>query len=78
MSAGENLKGYKDPLRVTFLFVKKDVFNGIKSNQEPVSPRSLTVEMEVKKFFNLFKRFSITLSQKGILNEREYTILEDD
>jgi hypothetical protein len=74
MSIGENYGIHKDPVYVTF-YVKKlgkdqTVPEVIEKSGDSIELRSINVEMSIADFLSLFKRFEITLSNKGILENK--------
>ena len=48
---------------------------GTDTDEEPVSVRQIDVEMNTIEFFALFKRFSITLSRKGNMEGKVYSVV---
>jgi len=74
--AGENHGSHEDPVLVEFLLTTPGDRDGVKakvdSSQGPIEVRKVSVKMKLNEFFGLFKRFSITLSSYGMLDERDY------
>ncbi|RLD03384.1 MAG: hypothetical protein DRI65_13000 [Chloroflexota bacterium] len=77
MDIRENRGEFNEPVYVNFLLKEPMNFDIVKSEieskQEPIEVRKVRIEMPLKDFFSLFKRFNLTLSPKGLLNGREYT-----
>ena len=76
MLAGENHGKHGDPINVNFLLLElgegQNIQSVIDSTTGPVEVRCENVEMTVKEFFGLFKRFNVPLSRNKILEGREY------
>lgn len=74
--AGENHGTHKDPTYVNFLLAERGdhdtVKDAIDSAHEAFSVRSVRVEMPISEFLALFKRFSIYISNHGMLDGKEY------
>lgn len=72
---GENHGKHKDPVSVTFLIASPRNFEAVEKQAKSgaLKVRKVRVQMKAIEFFGLFKRFSIALSNHGILHEREYT-----
>ena len=77
---GENYEAHQAPIFVNFLFASPGDHDSVKSmidsSQGPVNVRKVSVEMKLAEFFGLFKRFSIALSSRGMLGEKDYTYVE--
>jgi len=77
MFAGENHGVHQDPISVDFLVSGLKGYDNIpemiKSSAEPIQVKKIDVEMNLADFFALFKRFAVTLSISGLLDDVEYT-----
>lgn len=74
MSVGENHGSHQDPVYVDFYVTK---LNGTQTVPElleesggSIELRNINVDMNISDFFALFKRFEITLSTKGMLENK--------
>ena len=77
MWAGENHDKHEDPISVTFLISELKGYENIPemlhASEEPLEFKKISVEMNLTEFLGLFKRFSITLSNTGIIEGKTYT-----
>ncbi|WP_312283933.1 hypothetical protein [Candidatus Igneacidithiobacillus taiwanensis] len=77
--AGENYGEHKE-ISVEFLFATQGEHNSVKEMIEahngPVFVRRVTTDMPIAQFLGLFKRFSVSLSPRGMLDGRDYTYVE--
>lgn len=80
MSVGENHGEHRDPIYVNFLVSELQGYENIpallESSTGPVEVRKISIQMNLTEFFALFKRFSVTLSTSGMLNDKEYSYQE--
>jgi hypothetical protein len=71
LSVGENHNKHEDPVAVYFYMASSGEFNTVKdmidSKKDSVKVRRIAIDMPIFDFLGLFKRFSITLSEDGIL-----------
>jgi hypothetical protein len=77
MSVGENHGTHQDPVYVTFLVTELKEGYGIlpemiKDIGEPVELRKIQVDMKLTDFFALFKRFKVSISCSGLLDDLGY------
>lgn len=82
ISDGEYIFGIKmfylgdDNVSVTFLTKEleftHDAMNKTIHNETPLILREIRVDMALLDFFSLFKRFSVTFSSSGILENKSY------
>lgn len=73
--AGENHGKHKDPISVTFLLASASDHDTVKNQIEtgkPLQVRKVREDMNLVDFFGLFKRFSVSISNHGMLTDREY------
>ncbi len=71
MFAGENHGKHRDPVDVTFLITDETGYRALAANSDEYKIRRVDVNMDVKDFLSLFKRFEITLSPKSFLEGKE-------
>jgi len=74
--AGENHGKHKDPVSVTFLLASlpdHDTVQGQIKTGKPLQVRRVREDMNLVEFFGLFKRFSVAISNHGMLTGLEYT-----
>lgn len=77
--AGENHGKHKDPISVTFLLAAlpdHDTVLGKIGTGKPLPVRKVREDMALVDFFGLFKRFSVSISNHGMLTDREYIYTE--
>jgi hypothetical protein len=73
--AGENHGKHKDPVSVNFLLAAlpdHDTVQGQIRSGKPLQVRKVQEDMNLVDFFGLFKRFSVAISNHGMLTDREY------
>lgn len=77
--AGENHGTHEDPIHVEFLLAPlgnyDNVQETINAGQGPIVVRRVTRQMSLAEFFGLFKRFSVSISPKGILSDRQFVYM---
>lgn len=77
MYTGENHGVHKDPIFVEFLVSGLKGYENlpemIQNSGEPIQVRKIQVEMNLTDFFAFFKRFEVTLSISGMLDDKEYS-----
>lgn len=75
--AGESHGVHKDPVYVHFLLTTAGDYDTVKamvdSTPSPIPVRRVDIQMPLLEFFGLFKRFSITLSPRGMLEGKDYS-----
>ncbi len=74
--AGENHGKHQDPISVTFLLAAlpdHDTVLGKIGTGKALAVRKVREDMALVDFFGLFKRFSVSISNHGMLTDREYT-----
>lgn len=77
--AGENHGKHKDPVSVTFLLASASEHDTVKNQIEtgkPLQVRRIREDMNLIEFFGLFKRFSVAISNHGMLTECQYSYSE--
>jgi len=79
MSLGENHASHKDPVNVEFLVIKlkagyKSISEMINSIGEPIPLRRIRDDMNIADFLALFKRFQVSISNAGDLDNVKYTL----
>jgi hypothetical protein len=71
MWAGENHGTHRDPVSVTFLISELRGHNNIpemiQASGEPLQVKEIRIDMNIADFFALFKRFEVTLSNRGLI-----------
>jgi len=68
-------------ISTTFLLAQAsnmDSFSSTIDREESVSLRKVDRDFSPDEFFRLFKRFNVTLSSGGLLEDREYSYTEND
>ena len=80
LNTGENHGKHQDPITAEFLLFSQTDHDSIKSKIEtssgPVPVRIVSKKMTIAVFLGLFKRFSVYLSLRGMLDRREYICKE--
>ena len=79
MSVGESYSIHKDPVYVEFLVIEleagvKNIPEKINSIGEPVPLRRIRDDMNIADFLALFKRFQVSISNAGDLDNVKYTL----
>lgn len=72
---GENHGKHEDPVSVTFYVAELDghdnVPDKLERSADPIPLKEIRVDMDILDFFALFKRFAVTISNGGLLEDRE-------
>ncbi|ATC84315.1 MULTISPECIES: hypothetical protein [Pseudoalteromonas] len=80
MWAGENHGAHRDPVSVKFVVSGLNGYSNIpemiEATKHDLNVKEIRVEMTVAEFFALFKRFEVTLSNKGLLEGTTYSTTE--
>jgi hypothetical protein len=75
--AEASLGSHSGPVFVEFLLTTRSETSEVNiDNARPLPVRRVAVEMTLVEFFDLFKRFSVYISNQGILEGREYAVLD--
>lgn len=78
--AGESHGEHVDPVYVEFLIMAQGDYENarleIERSSEHVEVRRVRIDLKLKEFFGLFKRFAITLSRGGMLEGLSYRFSE--
>ncbi|MCM2286424.1 MAG: hypothetical protein NDI81_16695 [Desulfobacula sp.] len=76
MYSGENHGTHQDPVYATFLVTDLKGYENVPemlvSIDGPIQVRKIDVDMNLRDFFALFKRFNVTLSTKGMMEGQQY------
>ena len=78
--AGENHGVHRDPITVHFLLTPgsfDSTKESISNTSGAFATRRVTQAMPIAEFMGFFKRFSVTLSPGGMLNEQSYSYAEE-
>lgn len=69
-----------EPVSINFLFVELDGFENVQakfdSTNEPPQLKRVRVDMKLSEFFTFFKRFSISFSSHGLLDNVVYSPID--
>ncbi|HET7620437.1 MAG TPA: hypothetical protein VFK39_00915 [Gemmatimonadaceae bacterium] len=77
--AGENAGVHRDPVSVHFVLVTgtfDSVEPKVRSARGTVRTTRVSAEMSIAEFMGLFKRFSVSISPKGMLDGKRYEYTE--
>ncbi len=74
MYVGENHGSHRDPISVTFLISELSGYDNIpemlEASGDTIKVRKVSEQMNITDFFALFKRFNVTLSNQGIIENK--------
>jgi hypothetical protein len=72
MFVGENHGEHIDPISVSFFITSEAGFKAVHANGPIDDIRKIYIDMNVSDFFALFKRFEVSLSPYGALENKEF------
>jgi hypothetical protein len=73
MFVGENHGEHRNPVSVSFFITSEAGFKAVNQNTIVDDIRRIYIDMNVSEFFALFKRFEVSLSPNGVLENKDFT-----